>query len=114
MLFKTLFVAFIVAPFCQGNIIDQSSFDEAMQSFDLPAPRFQIAKQGIESNAARSDATSIATGHSVAKSKSKAIAEGSNNSDKLYSAHNADSTAKSMAQDESKAQSDSYAHSLNK
>lgn len=115
MMFKALFIALVAAPLCQAGIAGldiNGSIQDALQSFD--APRFIIPKQGIESVSAQSVATSIASGGSLSESKSKAIAQGSNRSDKLFSAHNAVSEAKSLAQEGSVSKSNSLAKSSNK
>ena len=120
-MFKVLFVALIAAPLCQAGIagIDinssiNGSIQNAIQSFDLPAPKFQIQKSRIETISAQSVATSISSGQSASSSNSSAIAEGSSNSDKLFSSHNAASEAKSLAQEGSVSKSDSLAKTTNK
>lgn len=117
MMFKALFIALVAAPLCQAGIAGldiNGSIEDALLSFDLPAQRFIIPKQGIESVSAQSVATSIASGGSLSESKSKAIAQGTNKSDKLFSAHNAVSEAKSLAQEGSVSKSNSLAKSSNK
>ena len=50
MMFKALCIALVAAPLCQAGIAGldiNGSIQDALQSFDLPAQRFIIPKQGI-------------------------------------------------------------------